>query len=226
MIVIQASSNKHTGISTTFGAYTAAKWEKSKKDFFGSADCFLFQLQPTLRVLRSLPKMGTRGGHYMYFHSNTNVSSHNLSKKDQLAEGFGFGGTIRSPRLFVDRALDECKVSSHDTSFEQGHLAFPPLNDPMSFSDKNSSSTLHIDSLEIYAVGDENTVHRGYEALCQYHDIVDANLRNARTVDKTAFVNDLRNGMIESKAFAHRGQVDKRANGYLKGEGDGKANGL
>jgi hypothetical protein len=37
---------------------------------------------------------------------------------------------------------------------------------------------------------------------------------------------DLRNGVIESKAFAHRGQVDGRANGCMKGEEDKKANGL
>ena len=229
LIVIRASSKSHPGKTATFGAYTAAKWEKNKKGFFGSADCFLFQLEPTLRVMKPLPKIGTRGGHYMYFHSNTNVVSNNLAKKDELAEGFGFGGTLKNPRLFVERSLEECRVMNCDTSFEEGFLGFEPVDDPLSssFSSLTSSiSTLHIDSLEIYAVGSMDTIRRGFQALNQYRDIADSTLRNARTVDKAAFMGDLRNGVIESKAFAHRGQVDGRANGSLKGEEDGKANGL
>ena len=85
---------------------------------------------------------------------------------------------------------------------------------------------MHIDSLEVYAVGDEETIRRGFQAQYQHRDIADATLRNARTVDKAAFLGDMRNGVIETKAFAHRGQVDGRANGHLKGEEDGKANGL
>ena len=165
----------------------------------------------------------------MYFHSNTNVVSNNIAKNDELAEGFGFGGTLKNPRLFVDRSLEYCRVMSCDTSFEEGLLGFEPSDDPLSSSyyvSISSSSTLHIDTLEIYAVGDMETIRRGFQALDQYRDIADANLRNARTVDKAAFMGDLRNGVIESKAFAHRGQIDGRANGCLKGDEDGKANGL
>lgn len=165
----------------------------------------------------------------MYFHTNTNANMGNPSKKDDMAHGLGFGGTVRNPRLFVDVNLEECRVSSQDTSFEEGHLGFPPSNDPFSTSfsgSASSSSTLHIDSLEVYAVGDEDTLKRGFEAQFHHRDIADATLRNARTVDKAAFLGDLRNGVVETKAFAHRGQVDGRAHGCLKGEEGGKANGL
>eukprot|EP00578_Thalassiosira_sp_NH16_P026935 CAMPEP_0181102156 /NCGR_PEP_ID=MMETSP1071-20121207/14157_1 /TAXON_ID=35127 /ORGANISM="Thalassiosira sp., Strain NH16" /LENGTH=633 /DNA_ID=CAMNT_0023185095 /DNA_START=67 /DNA_END=1965 /DNA_ORIENTATION=- len=202
------NSNKNKTETVTLGAYAASKWEKKKRDFFGSSDCFLFQLQPTLRVLKSLPKMGTRGGHYMYFHSNTNTNTSNPSRKDDLALGLGFGGTVRSPRLFIDSRLEECKVSPQDTSFEEGNLGLPPPDDLFSSHTSSSSSTLRIDSLEIYAVGDEETIRRGFKAQYQHRDIADATLRNARTVDKAAFLGDMRNGVIESKAFAHRGQVD------------------
>jgi len=167
----------------------------------------------------------------MYFHSTTNVVSSSLAKKDEMIEGLGFGGSIRKPRFFIDRTLEECHVSSHDTTFEEGELGFPPSSDQLisstSFSNPNfsSSSSLHIDSLEIYAVGDDDTIRRGFQALTQYREIADANLKNSRTVDKAAFMGDLRSGVIESKAFAHLGQVDGRANGALKEE-DGKANGL
>jgi len=224
LLVVQGHSkidNKNK--SVTFGAYTASKWQ-NKRDFFGTADCFLYQLQPTLTVLKPLPKMGTRGGHYMYFHSNTNVSTTNPSRKDDLAVGLGFGGSVRHPRLFMDNHLETANVSHQDTSFEEGYIGLPPSNDP--FCSQSFSSTVHIDSLEVYAVGDEETIRRGFQAQYQHRDIADATLRNARTVDKAAFLGDMRNGVIETKAFAHRGQVDGRANGHLKGEEDGKANGL
>jgi len=224
LLVVQGHSkidNKNK--SVTFGAYTASKWQ-NKRDFFGTSDCFLYQLQPTLTVLKPLPKMGSRGGHYMYFHSNTNVSTTNPSRKDDLAVGLGFGGSVRHPRLFIDNHLETASVSHQDTSFEEGYIGLPPSNDP--FCSQSFSSTVHIDSLEVYAVGDEETIRRGFQAQYQHRDIADATLRNARTVDKAAFLGDMRNGVIETKAFAHRGQVDGRANGHLKGEEDGKANGL
>ena len=222
LLVIQGHSNHNEKEQVTFGAYTASKWEKNKRDFFGSPDCFLYQLQPTLRVLKTLPKMGTRGGKYMYFHSNSNVNTSNPSRKDDLAVGLGFGGTVRHPRLFIDYQLEECSVTHQDTSFEEGYLGLPPSDDP--FSSQSFSSTIHIDILEIYAVGDEDTIQRGFNAQYQHRDIADATLRNARKVDKAAFLGELRN---EGKGvFAHRGQVDGRAHGHLKGEEDEKANGL
>jgi hypothetical protein len=229
LLVIKASS-KQQQETVTLGAYTAAKWERNKRDFFGLSDCFLFQLVPTLRVLKSLPKMGTRGGHYMYFHSTTNTHNVNPSKKDELAEGLGFGGTVRHPRLFVDCHLEECRASSQDTSFEEGHIGVTPSADPFSstFSPSGGASTsskLHIESLEVYAVGDYETIKKGFQAQNHYRDISDATLRNARTVDKAAFLGDMRNnGVVENKTFAHRGQVDGRAAGCLKD--DGKSNGL
>ena len=213
LFVIRANDKNGT---VTLGAYTASNWEKNRRgQFFGNSDCFLFQLQPTLRVLKSLPKMGTRGGNYMYLHSTSNIS--NPSRKDDLALGIGFGGTARRPRLFIDGQLEECTVSAQDSSFEEGHLGLQSmsLSDPPSSS---SSTTLHISSLEIYAVGDRDTIRNGFQAQYQHRDIADATLRNARTVDKAAFLGDMRSGIIESKAFAHRGQVDGRANGYMKGE--------
>jgi hypothetical protein len=228
LLCIKASS-KQQQETVTLGAYTAAKWERNKRGFFGLPDCFLFQLVPTLRVLKSLPKMGTRGGHYMYFHSTTNTHTVNPSKKDELAEGLGFGGTVRHPRLFVDCHLEECRASSQDTSFEEGHIGVTPSADPFSstFSPSGGASTsskLHIESLEVYAVGDYETIKKGFQAQNHYRDISDATLRNARTVDKAAFLGDMRNGVVENKTFAHRGQVDCRAAGCL--QDDGKSNGL
>ena len=219
LLVIQASDGKE-GETATFGAYTATKWER-RRDFYGTPDCFLYQLAPELRVCRPLPRTGTRGGHCMYLHSDTNVAS-NPARKDNLAPGIGFGGTLQSPRLFVDANLENVAVSHQDSTYELGYLAFPPSSDP--YASYSSRRTHRIESLEVYAVGDESTViERGFEARDVHRGVADATLRNARTVDRAAFLGDLREG--GGKNFAHRGQVDGRAHGYLKGE-DGKSNGL
>ena len=226
LLVIQAHSKNENDGTVIFGAYSASKWERNKRDFFGTSDCFLFQLQPTLKVFKPLPKIGTKGGHYMYFNCNANINTANPSRKDDLAQGLGFGGTVRQPRLFVDSYLEKCTLSHQDTSFEKGYLGFPPSNDP--FSSQSFSSTVSIDSLEVYAVGNAHTIDRGFASQRQHRDNADATLRNARTVDKAAFLGDMRSGLIESKAFAHRGQVDGRAHGELKGEeeGEGRCSGL
>ena len=118
---------KNTQSTTvTLGAYTSSKWEKNKRDFFGGPDCFLFQLHPMIRILHSLPKLGTRGGKYMYFHTTAHVQTSNPTRTDDLAVGLGFGGTVRQPRLFVDSHLEYCTVSHQDTSFEMGYLGLPP----------------------------------------------------------------------------------------------------
>ena len=192
ILIIQAQATSDDGDTNkeivTFGAYTSSKWERNKRDHFGSSDCFLFQLYPTLRVLQSLPKVGSKGGRYMYFHSNTNVQTNNPSRNDDMAVGLGFGGTVRQPRLFVDCNLEYCTISNQCTSFEEGYLGLPPsIADPFVAS-PSSSSTLNIISLEVYAVGDEDTINRGFRAQRQHRDIADSTLRNARTVDRAAFV--------------------------------------
>jgi len=192
ILIIQAQATSDDGDTNkeivTFGAYTSSKWERNKRDHFGSSDCFLFQLYPTLQVLQSLPKVGSKGGRYMYFHSNTNVQTNNPSRNDDMAVGLGFGGTVRQPRLFVDCNLEYCTISNQCTSFEEGYLGLPPsIADPFVAS-PSSSSTLNIISLEVYAVGDEDTINRGFRAQRQHRDIADSTLRNARTVDRAAFV--------------------------------------
>lgn len=108
-----------------------------------------------------------------------------------MAIGLGFGGTARQPRLFVDCNLEYCTILNQCTSFEEGYLGLPPsIADPFvaSPSSPSSSSTLNIISLEVYAVGDEDTINRGFRAQRQHRDIADSTLRNARTVDRAAFV--------------------------------------
>jgi hypothetical protein len=45
--------------------------------------------------------------------------------------------------------------------------------------------------------------------------ITEANLRKARKVDKAAFLDDFRSGMIDSKAFSSRDQIRGRADAVV-----------
>ena len=218
LLVIGASDEG--GRTATLGAYTATGWER-RRGFYGGPDCFLYRLAPELGVCRPLPRVGTRGGNYMFLRSDASVAPYGgPAGGDGPARGLGFGGALGSPRLFVDDSLETVTVSDRDTSFGPGDLG-PPRSARDSLP--GSRRAHRIDTLEVFAVGDASTVIAGLDARGTRRDAADAALRNARTVDRAAFLGDLREG--GGKNFAHRGQVDGRAHGYLKGE-DGKTNGL
>ena len=67
-----------------------------------------------------------------------------------------------------------------------------------------------IDNLEVWGVGGSNVVEESLKARSRTRDIRQANINKARKVDKAAFLDDLRNGVIDNKAFAHRAQIQGR----------------
>mmetsp|Transcript_6042 Transcript_6042/g.6907 ORF Transcript_6042/g.6907 Transcript_6042/m.6907 type:complete len:142 (+) Transcript_6042:110-535(+) len=82
-------------------------------------------------------------------------------------------------------------------------------------SSSSSSSSVadaifEIDGLEVWGVGGTDMVQEGMQARGRSRDIRQANINKARKVDKAAFLDDLRSGVIENKAFAHRDQVQGR----------------
>ena len=67
-----------------------------------------------------------------------------------------------------------------------------------------------IDSLEVWGCGGTEVVQVALGARDRQRDIKDAAIRKARKVDKAAFLDDFRSGLISSKAFAHREQMRGR----------------
>lgn len=171
-----------------FGAFTASLWKESK-DYYGSAeDCFLYQLSPVLTVCHP----SGRGQNFMFCHS-----SQSQLHRGSAPRGIGFGGTAtQSPRLFLDESFCGCFVSCQDNTFETGYLL--PRTD--SFSRKTFFS---IDQIEVWCCGGDQVVSAALAAQRQDRSIRAAHLCHARQVDKSAFVSDLRSGLIESKAFGH-----------------------
>ena len=123
---------------------------------------------------------------------------------DQLAHGIGFGGTSDEPRLFIAEGFEGNLALSADLTFEPGPLL--PRTQEGSLK-----KTFEIDNLEVWGVGGDEVVAEALESRIKARAVKDANIAKARKVDKAAFLDDFRSGIIESKAFQHRQQIRGRA---------------
>jgi hypothetical protein len=187
LLVIQATNG---GI---FGAFTASKWKESK-DYYGNSDCFLYQLQPLTAVYRP----SGNGKNYMYCNSFARSRGY-----DKMPHGLGFGGSTdgECPRLFIAESFDGCHAGSQDLTFETGPLL--PKNADGASLDK----TFDIDHLEVWGCGGDDVVAGALQARNRQRELRAAHIDKARKVDKAAFLDDFRSGLIESKAFKHRQEV-------------------
>lgn len=177
-----------------FGAFTASPWKESK-DFYGNSDCFLYQLIPMTAVYRP----SGQGSNFMYCNSEARSRGY-----DGQAHGIGFGGDVDQPRVLITETFENCIARSQDLTFEYG-LLLPKT--PEGAMQKN----FDIDALEVWGVGGDEVVAEALGARDRQREITAANLRKARKVDKAAFLEDFRSGVIESKAFAYRDQIRGRA---------------
>jgi hypothetical protein len=177
-----------------FGAFTASQW-KEAKDFYGNTDCFLFQMAPVTAVYRPTGS----NSNFMYCNSNARSKGY-----DQQAHGIGFGGTVQEPRFFVEESFDNCVAGNRDLTFENGVLL------PKTASG-GVRKHFEIHALEVWGVGGDDVVQQALGARAEARSVKDEAMRRARKVDKAAFLDDFRSGVIESKAFQHVSQVQGRA---------------
>jgi TLD len=208
-----------------FGAYTGTSWKESK-DFYGNTDSFLYQLVPQTIIYR--PKQrGSDGNNYMYCNSAARSRGY-----DQQAHGIGFGGTVSQPRLFISENFDDgCMASSQDMTYENGPL-LPPVGtsghpqyhrttSTASNNSSNSNSNLpiqrhrslfDIECLEVYGVSDTiDVIEMAIGSRTLNRNTKEELIRKARKVDKAQFLDDFQSGIISSKQFVHRQQIDGRA---------------
>jgi TLD len=176
------------------GAFTASAWKESK-DFYGTSDCFLYQLIPLTCVYRPTGN----GRNFMYCNSEARSRGY-----DGQAHGIGFGGDAENPRLFISESFEECMARSQDLTFQHGTL-LPKTKEGA------TCTSFDIDILEVWGVGGDEVVGEALGARSRQREITEAALRKARKVDKAAFLDDFRGGLIDSKAFAHRNQIQGRA---------------
>jgi hypothetical protein len=195
LLVISAQSGN------MFGAFTSSKW-KEAKDFYGTSETFLFALSPCSRVYR--PTL--RNERYQYCNSSARSKGY-----DQQAHGLGFGGTVQRPRLFLSETFDDCTADRQDLTFDNGPLIVLPADDSGGAPSSLGASSFTPDSLQVWAVGGQAVVEAALQQRGQHRDVVEQGIRRARKVDKAQFLDDFRSGVIDSKAFAHRQQIDGRA---------------
>ena len=198
-----------------FGAFTGIAWKESKA-YYGNSDCFLFQLSPSLGVYR--PRGRGTGTDFMY------CNSFNRSRGyDKLAHGIGFGGSVESggtPRLFISETFDGCVASSADLTFDPGPLLAPEEEDSGA-GRGGPRKSFEIADLEVWGVGGEDAVAMGLGARSAQREVLAANIRKARKVDKAQFLDDFKSGLIESKAFQHRTEARGRHDFEADDEGKG-----
>ena len=213
-LILVEAFDKDTGKNITFGAFASQPWRKQSgaPDFYGDSDSFLFEIKPTFHVWRA--KKSSPGKHvaanYQYFNFDnrprTSTTSAARSESDRkYAQGIGMGGSKRRPRFFIAATLDHCYFGSNDATFESEH----DLNETMTISSLDPFLDLH--SLEIWGIGGDAALR----ALSRHHSNEDAHVQKARQVDKSAFLNDFRSGLIESKMFDFHQEMRNRDGGCL-----------
>ena len=181
-----------------FGASTSTAWKESK-DFYGNSDCFLFSIQPNIKV------MGPRGAGTNFMYCNPKSRSRGY---DGLAHGIGFGGDTLQPRLFLSESFDGCIARASDMTFEAGKL-LPPREIG------NPSTVFDLECLEVWGVGGDAVVAKALGNRHKQREVVASSIRKARKVDKAQFLDDFKSGLIESKAFAHRAEMRGRADCHV-----------
>lgn len=132
---------------------------------------------------------------------------------DQQAHGIGFGGSVQEPRLFISESFDDCVASDADLTFAKGRLlgnANDTLLGKNAVGGGNNGKYFEIDSLELFGVGGTEVVMEALGARAKQRDIRQTAINRARKVDKAAFLEDFQSGLIDSKAFAHRSQIQGR----------------
>ncbi len=120
---------------------------------------------------------------------------------------------MQEPRLFIAESFDDCVASDADLTFGRGRLlgnAIDALLGKSNVGEKNAGKFFDIDSLEVWGVGGTDVVEEALGARAKQRDIRQAAINKARKVDKAAFLEDFQSGLIDSKAFAHRNQIQGR----------------
>ena len=89
-----------------------------------------------------------------------------------------------------------------DLTFDAGAL-LSPLNQTKDdfITAPTNRKYFELLTIEVYGVGGDDIVTEALGARNAQREIKAANIRKARKVDKAAFLDDFKSGLIESKAF-------------------------
>ena len=185
-----------------FGAFTSTPWKESKHFFGDGCNCFLFQIEPRLRVYYPLAK----GRNFLYFNSRTRTKGN-----DGYAHGCGFGGDMNQPRLFITESFEKCFAGSRCQSFDDGPLI------------EEWNEYFDVDSLEVWGIGSEVDFQKACEEREEYWNTFQAHANDAKRVDPKQLLPDFVSEANTGRLFSHRDQtrgrhefqVDDKHGGYV-----------
>jgi hypothetical protein len=171
-----------TDQNAVIGAFTQTPW-KDSLNYYGSGDCFLFQLHPELKI--RWPKGLHDNFMYMHYGELTRAVKFN-----GLPHGIGFGGSqLSKPRFFIPDSFENCSAEFMDTTFGTGDIL------PESALEK-----FEINVMEVWGVGTEDLIAKALRKRGEHREQIKETIRRARAVpDKTQFVKDLESGFTLSK---------------------------
>jgi hypothetical protein len=181
------------------GAFTETPWKESV-NYYGSSDCFLFQLCPNFQMCWP----SGREDHFMYMHSSE-LRCPLSAPFDGLPHGIGFGGSLLTkPRFFIPDSLEHCSAAYMDNSYETGDLL------PVS-----SMDTFEVGVLELWGVDNLQGIEHALQKQKEHRLHAEEAIARARSVaDKSQFFKDFKSGLIPNQLFQHcedaRGRQDFR----------------
>jgi hypothetical protein len=182
-----------TDQNAVIGAFAQTPW-KDSLNYYGSGDCFIFQLYPELKI--RWPKGSHENFMYMHYGKLTRAV-----KLNGLPHGIGFGGSqLSKPRFFIPDSFENCSAEFMDTTFETGDIL------PESAREK-----FEINVMEVWGVGTEDLIAKALQERAEHREQTKETIRRARAVtDKTQFVKDLESGFTFSKLYEHKEDVRGR----------------
>ncbi|GMH52117.1 hypothetical protein TrST_g4227 [Triparma strigata] len=180
------------------GAYTDLTIKESAAFQSCNGTCFLFTDSPTFKRYTSLP------GSSNHFYLNSASRSKNL---DNLPHGVGWGGYVSpngdSFRVFLKEGDFSTAAG---TSGGQGYCASFEAGEVLPSSEGGFSRSCEVYRILVLGV---SNIEVGMEGVRKERERKGIAVNKARKVDRAQFLDDFRNGTMESKAFAHVSQVDR-----------------
>lgn len=178
LLIMQVSSQ---GKPMTLGAFITQPWKQSKH-FWGSSECFLFELDPELDIFRSKPKTEN----YIYYHHDFGI-------------GFGANENHATPNGFIMYLQNTLQEGLYQNE------AYPsqPTFESATKSRKHTNFTCPFDTenIEVFGLGNEKDRER--QAREWKFDQQEAERRNGLNIRKS-------DGNVDKELLKMAGIIDER----------------
>jgi len=242
---LSSSLKKTPGL---FGFYTTNPWKESNR-YYGSSDCCLFRVEPTVHVYRPLsltqdwhilPSSGkktVKENNFMYFYPSAGHVNATATATD-------YGGDMNSG---IYASLNKTMTSNRGGTKPRGLVLGGSEQDPRihiteSFERCIASSGgprddtfesgpllpgqwdkfFNVSSIEIWGVGGDDVVKEALSKKERQEEVHDAARRRVRRVDKSQFLEDFQSGLHIRESRGSTSLFQHRLDGTVRYDFDGE----